>query len=144
MQPLRFFEDVAAGQALPPLDFEVSLASLVMYAGATWDFHRYHYDPAYAAAQGLGAPIMDGQMVGALLARQLMQWGGPQAFVRRLGYRLRAMVHAGERIIVSGSVTGASREASYGLALCALDVLKADGTQIVRHASAAVELPLRP
>ena len=40
----RWFEDVTVGEALPPLEFDVTLTSLVMYAGATWDFHRYHYD----------------------------------------------------------------------------------------------------
>lgn len=139
----RWFDDVTLGEELPPLDHVVTLTSLVMYAGATWDFHRYHYDPAYVAARGFRGPFMDGQMVGALLARQLMDWGGPDAFVRRLAYRLRAMVYAGERIVLGGRVTGTMVEAGRGLALCTLAVLKDDGTEIVRDATAAVELPRR-
>lgn len=131
------------GEPLPPLDIEITMTLLVMYAGATWDFHRYHYDAAYVAEHGLRAPIMDGQMVGAFLARQLMQWGGPDAFVRRLGYRLRAMVYAGERILVSGEVSGTAIEAGRSLALCTLNVVKADGTDVVRGAAAAVELARR-
>lgn len=68
----RWIEDVTVGETLPPLEITITLTSLVMYAGATWDFHRYHYDPAFVTALGLPAPLMDGQMVGALLARQLM------------------------------------------------------------------------
>ena len=139
----RFFEDVAVGQPLPELSFDISMTSLVMYAGATWDFHRYHYDAAFVSEHGMRGPFMDGQMVGALLARQLMQWGGPDAFVRRLGYRLRAMIHAGERIVLSGRVTGTSAESGRCLALCTLDVVKPDGTDVVRDATAAVELARR-
>ena len=131
------------GEPLPPLDIEITMTSLVMYAGATWDFHRYHYDPAFVAEHGMRAPFMDGQMVGAFLARQLMQWGGPDAFVRRLGYRLRAMVYAGERILLSGEVAGTTIEAGRSLALCTLNVIKADGTDVVREAAAAVELARR-
>ena len=103
-QGIRRIEDVAVGEALPPLSFDVSLTALVMYAGATWDFHRYHYDQGYVAAAGMSAPIMDGQMAGALMARQLMAWAGPDAFVRRLSFRLRNMVFAGERITLTGRV----------------------------------------
>jgi acyl dehydratase len=139
----RWFDDVTVGEELPALDHDVTLTTLVMYAGATWDFHRYHYDPAYVAERGFRAPFMDGQMVGALLARQLMDWGGPDAFVRRLSYRLRSMVCAGERIVLRGRVTGTTVEEGRGLALCTFAVLKEDGAEVVRDATAAVELPRR-
>ena len=91
---------MAVGETLPPLEFDVTLTSPgVMYAGATWDFHRYHYDPEFVAKLGMPAPFMDGQMVGALMARQLMQWGGADAFVRKLSYRQRGTVYAGDRIV---------------------------------------------
>jgi acyl dehydratase len=128
--------DVVPGDALPKLVFDATLTALVAYGAATWDFHRVHYDTAFAAEAGFGAPIMDGQMVGALLARQLMQWGGPDAFLRRLAFRQRAPVFAGDRIIVTGSVTAISD----GLVLCGMDVSKLDGTAVVRGATGAVEL----
>ncbi len=139
----KFFEDVTIGEALPPLEFTITLTSLVMYAGATWDFHRYHYDADFVSKLGMPAPFMDGQMLGALLARQLMQWGGPDAFVRRLGYRQRAMVYAGDTIIVRGKVSGTSVEAGHPLALCTLSVTGPDERIIARGATAAVELCAR-
>ncbi len=139
----RWFEDVTVGEALPPLEIDVTLTSLVMYAAATWDFHRYHYDAAFVARLGMPAPFMDGQMVGALLARQLMQWGGVDAFVRKLSYRLRDTVYAGERIVLRGTVSDKNVEQGRALALCTLSVTKSDGTQIVRNATAAVELRRR-
>ncbi len=136
----RRFEDVTVGETLPPLEFDVTLTSLVMYAGATWDFHRYHYDADFVAKLGMLAPFMDGQMAGALLARQLMQWGGADAFVRKLSYRLRGTVYAGDSIVLHGTVSGKCVEEGRTLALCTLSMTKSDGTQIVRNATAAVEL----
>ena len=115
-----------------------------MYAGATWDFHRYHYDPEFVAKLGMPAPFMDGQMVGALMARQLMQWGGADAFVRKLNYRQRGTVYVGDRILLCGTVSDKSVDDGRALASCALTVTKTDGTEIVRDANAAVELGRRP
>ena len=139
----RVFEDVAVGETLPPLQFDVTLTSLVMYAAATWDFHRYHYDADFVAKLGMPAPFMDGQMVGALLARQLMQWGGVDAFVRKLSYRLRGTVYAGDGIVLRGTVSDKCVEQGRALAICTLSATKSDGTQIVRNATAAVELRRR-
>ena len=136
----RWYDDVRVGDRLPVIEMDVNMRALVMYAGATWDFHRYHYDSAYVAERGIQAPFMDGQMAGALLARQLMTWGGRDAFVRRLSYRLRNMVFVGERIVLSGEVVGKEEEAGVGLALCRLDIAKTDGSVVVEDASAAVEL----
>jgi acyl dehydratase len=136
----RRFGDVTVGEVLPLLEFDATLTSLVMYAGATWDFHRYHYDAAFVAKLGMPAPFMDGQMVGALMARQLMQWGGADAFVRKLSYRLRGTVYAGDRIVFRGVVSGKSVETGLALVTCSLLVSKADGTEIVRDASATVDL----
>jgi acyl dehydratase len=139
----RRYDDVAIGDALPAMDFNVTLTSLVMYAGATWDFHRYHYDAAFVAKLGMPAPFMDGQMVGALMTRQLMQWGGGDAFVRKLSYRQRGTVYAGDSIVFRGAVSGKTNESGRALVTCRLSVNTADGTEIVRDASATVELGCR-
>lgn len=141
---IKYFEDVKVGDALPPLEMAITLTTLIMYAGATWDFHRYHYDAAFVAQGGMPAPFMDGQMIGALLARQLMLWGGPDAFVRKLSYRQRAIVYVDDNILVTGKVTGTAIESGRALVQCLLSVMKPDGTAIVRDATGAVELSRRP
>lgn len=139
----RRFEDVRPGEALPDFAIALTPAALVTYAAATWDFHRMHYDAGYAAQAGLAAPVMDGQMAGALMARQLMRLGGPDAFLRRLSYRLRDMVLMGERIAIRGEVTACTIEDGRGLASCRLDIVKPDGREVVRDALAVLELPRR-
>lgn len=138
----RRVADIRVGEALPPLDIEISLTALVVYAAATWDFHRYHYDPALSAQAGSPAPFMDGQMAGALMASHVMSWAGPDAFVRKLSFRLRNMVCAGERIVLAATVTKVAPGLGVGFVELVLSVAKADGTEVVREASATVELPV--
>ncbi|MBF6331158.1 hypothetical protein IU452_21890 [Nocardia transvalensis] len=77
---------------------------MVAYAGATWDWHRLHYDTAYLAARGLPAPVIDGQLFGALLAEQLQDWLGPRARIRSLHFRFRTPAFAEETVCCTGEV----------------------------------------
>lgn len=137
----RRIDDIRIGGELPPIEMEITLTSLVMYAAATWDFHRYHYDQRFVADAGMAAPFMDGQMAGALMARQLMSWAGPDAFVRRLSFRLRNMVFAGERIVLGATVGGITRAQGVASVDLRQSIVKADGTEVVRDAAATVEMP---
>jgi len=128
------------GEPFPSEEIELALTSLVIYAAATWDFHRYHYDAAFVKQLGLPAPFVDGQMIGALLASRLMRWGGPNAFVRKLGYRQRATVYVDETIVLGGAVTANTVENGRRIAVLNLTVTKADGTPVVRDGAATVDL----
>ncbi|WP_067822994.1 MaoC/PaaZ C-terminal domain-containing protein [Actinomadura kijaniata] len=96
---------IAPGTAVPPLERRIDLPDMIAYAGATWDWHRLHYDPAYLAARDLPGPVVDGQVFGALLAEQLQDWLGPRARVRTLRFRFASMVFAGETVRCTGEVT---------------------------------------
>lgn len=139
MTASRCFDAIAVGERLPVLRIDATLTSLVMYAAATWDFHRYHYDTRYVNERGFPAPFVDGQMLGALIARQLMQWGGRDAFLRRLSYRLSAMVFAGEQIVLSGEVVRTQIDSGRGLAVCQVDIVKPDGTKVVSAAEGTLD-----
>lgn len=94
----------AAGTAVPALERRMAPATLVAYGGATWDWHLLHYDRDFAADSGMGAPIVDGQMFGALFAQQLQDWLGDDAFLVRLAFRFRRPVPAGALIRCEGEV----------------------------------------
>lgn len=136
----RSFDGIAAGEDLAPQDFHVTLEALVRYAAATWDFHHVHYDAAAAKAAGMAAPIMDGQMAGALLARLAMAWGGRGAFLRRLAYRQTRPVLAGERLVIHGKVSGKTRRDGHALVALELGIRTADGADVVRAAIAELAL----
>jgi acyl dehydratase len=95
----------AAGAVIPPLERRMTLTSMVAYAGATWDWHRLHYDPEFVAANKLPAPVVDGQVFGALLVELLQDWLGPRCFVQTLDFTFRNLVFAGETVRCSGTVT---------------------------------------
>jgi acyl dehydratase len=98
---------VKPGEAVPVLERTIELDDMVAYAGATWDWHRLHYDTEFARARGLKAPVVDGQMLGALMAEHALDRLGPGAFITKIGFRLRSMVVAGETVRVEGEVSEA-------------------------------------
>src|ERR1700740_2781248 len=101
---------LAVGASIPPLERALTQVRLVAYSAATWDWHRLHYEAQYAAERNIAGPIVDGQMFGALLAEALLDWLGPRAFIRRMNFRLRAMVFAGETVRCEGEVTSIAPE----------------------------------
>lgn len=108
--------DVTAGTAVPPLLRTIELADMIAYAGATWDWHRLHYDAAYLTQHKLDRPVVDGQLFGALLAETVQDWLGPAAFLRSLEFRFASLVFAGETVRCEGEVTEAT-EATITIAL---------------------------
>lgn len=96
---------ISVGAEVPPLVRTIALPDMVAYAGATWDWHRLHYDAKWVAARGLAAPVVDGQVFGALLAEQVQDWLGPGARLRSLHVRFQELVLAGETVRCTGRVT---------------------------------------
>jgi len=94
------------GERMPQLIREVTLTDMVAYAGATWDWHRLHYEPEFAHERSLPAPVVDGQLFGALFVKALQDWLGPVCFVEELAFTYRNLMFAGERIRIEGTVTG--------------------------------------
>lgn len=99
----------APGDELPVLVRTITLTDMVAYAGATWDWHRLHYDPVYLAERGLAAPVVDGQVFGALLVEQAQDALGEGAFVRRLRFRLKDLVYAGETVRCGSQVSAVEK-----------------------------------
>ena len=93
-------------QLLPELVREITLPRMVAYAGAAWDWHRLHYDQAYATERGLPAPVVDGQMLGALLAEQVQDHYGPDTLITEMQFRFAAMVFAGDTVTIRAEETG--------------------------------------
>jgi acyl dehydratase len=93
------------GDALPVLEKTFTPVDLFAYGAATWDWHRMHYDAELAKSKGFSAPVIDGQMYGALFARVAMRWAGPRAFVTKMSLRMKSMAFAGDTLRAEGAVT---------------------------------------
>jgi acyl dehydratase len=118
------------------LERTIELPDMIAYAGATWDWHRLHYDAAYLKEANLDRPVVDGQVFGAYLAVALREWFGPDAVITALSFRFRSLVFAGETIRCLGAVT---REAN-GQVELDLRVETTTGRIAVAPASATVHL----
>lgn len=119
--------------AIEPLERTLDLPRMVAYAGATWDWHRLHYDSEFIARMKVPAPVVDGQMLGALLAEMLLEHFGARAFIRRLSITYKAMVFAGETVRCEGTVTAhEGDEVLADLVVHAGDKIAATGHAAVR------------
>jgi acyl dehydratase len=122
---------VKVGDQVPALTKHCTLTSMIAYAGATWDWHRLHYDHEYLASKGLKAPVVDGQVFGAYVVQAIQDWLGESAFISELDFRFAGLVFAEEYVQVSGEVTEVSGP---GLSLSLkIDVVDANGA-VVRPA----------
>ena len=104
-------ERPGVGDTAPVLEKTAAPADLVAYAGATWDWHRIHYDAEFVAAKRLPAPIVDGQVYGAWFVQLLQDWLGPLCFVRSLEFSFRNLMFAGETLRCEGTVTAVEEDA---------------------------------
>ena len=116
---------VIIGDQVPALTKHCTLTSMIAYAGATWDWHRLHYDHEYLESKGLAAPVVDGQVFGAYVVQAIQDWLGESAFISELDFRYAGLVFAEEYVQVSGEVTAvSSTEVSL---LLKIDVVEASG-----------------
>ena len=120
---------------LPSVERTITLTDMIRYAGATWDWHQLHYDPDYLASVGLDRPVVDGQMLGAMMAAQLEERGR----LRSLRYRFRSMVFAGETVRVESVPSAAS--ASSPDALRSFDQTVRVGDRVCVTGGGTVEVP---
>jgi acyl dehydratase len=104
IQPTKTLRDVSPGEKLAPLERTFTLVDLVLYGAATWDWNRMHYDIEHTHRLKLRAPVIDGQEFGAFFARAALEWAGPRALVKRLGFRMKAMAFAGDTLRAEGEV----------------------------------------
>ena len=121
------------------LERTIELADMVAYAGATWDWHRLHYDSAWLAERGLERPVVDGQLFGALLAEMVLDWAGPGAELTALSFRFKGFVFAGEAVHCTGRVV--SVEDGVTSLECRVDVVGVDARVAVAPAAATVRHP---
>ncbi len=127
------------GDAPPPLERHFSAVDLVMYGAATWDWHRLHYDAGFAREMKLPGPVIDGQMYGALFAKQAIDWLGPRAFVAKLDFRMRAMAFAGDTLVAEGEVVETRAEDDGVVVILSQRLRNGDAT--TAEATTEVRLP---
>ena len=93
------------GAVVPVLTRTIEQPDMIAYAGATWDWHKLHYDHEYLESKRLDRAVVDGQVFGALIAESIQDWLGARVQISKLHFRFKNLVFAGETIKVRGAVT---------------------------------------
>ena len=82
----------------------VTTTQLVMYAGASGDFNRIHYDLPFAREAGLDGVIAHGMLTMGFAAQLLAQMAGPEGFVKRVEARFQSPVKPGDVVRIEAEV----------------------------------------
>ena len=135
-----WFEDVEVGDEIPVLVKKITTVSMVMYAAATWDFHRYHHDREYAKGKGMKEQFLDGQQMGGYLAQLLIDWAGVEATLKRLYFRYGDFVFPGDTLTCKGRV---SEKIGNGVVECELWIENQHGTRVLKNGKAVLGLAIR-
>ncbi|MFC1929870.1 MaoC/PaaZ C-terminal domain-containing protein [Chloroflexota bacterium] len=100
-----FFEDIVEGMELPSQEENnMSMTTIVKFAGASGDFSPIHHDMEVARNQGLDKPIVMGPLKMALLDRFIGDWLEPGGVLRKLSVRFRGLDYAGDSLVIEGRV----------------------------------------
>lgn len=91
MRKQLFWEDVEVGSEIPPLAKVATTQMLVQYAGAAGDFNPLHFEDTFAAGQGVGKPIVHGQLRRAWLGQLLISWIGDEGTLRKFSCQFRGV-----------------------------------------------------
>lgn len=91
MEKQLYWEDVEVDSEITPLSKIASTRMLVKFAGASGDFNPLHYEDAFAASQGVGKPIVHGQLKRAWLAQLITDWIGEQGTLKKFSCQFRGM-----------------------------------------------------
>jgi acyl dehydratase len=126
--PRLLFDDVAVGDELPPLDYEVSATTVVLGALATRDWRPMHHDKDFAVHRnGTQDIFLNTPNQAAWFERYLTDWTGPHGRLARVTFRMKGSVFPGDTMALRGVVESVEvDDAGCGFATVAVS-LSVDG-----------------
>lgn len=135
------FDQVKAGDVLPPLVVKISPTLIIAGALASQDFQDVHHD--YPIMQRRGHPhiFMNAMTTSGLLGRFVTDWTGPEALVREYEMQLLRPNYPGDTMRLTGTVRSAV--ATDGRGLVTVDLLGTNSLGRHTQGSVCVELPMQ-
>jgi acyl dehydratase len=100
-----------------------------------------HYDAEAARARGFQGPVVDGQMFGALIARQIRAWAGNRARFLTLEFRNRGFVVAPSTVAVVSYVSAREAVGANERIEILSEVRDETGRRVVEEGRTTIELP---
>lgn len=99
------FADVRLGQELPSFEVSVTVTSVMATALATRDYQPVHHDLGKVKSLGNETVFTNTHTTAAYLEKLVMQWAGPNAFLKSLKLRLGVPNYAGDKMLLKGKVS---------------------------------------
>ncbi|MGW1722689.1 MaoC family dehydratase [Streptomyces sp. NPDC002306] len=127
---------MTAGEALPPLEIEITRTLIVAGALASRDYQDVHHDPELARGKGSPDIFMNILTTNGLVGRYITDHFGPTAVLRKVAIRLGAPNYPGDTMVLTGTV------AEVDGATVTVRVVGANG--IGRHVTGTVMLTVPP
>ena len=105
VQPRLLFDDVAVGDELPALRYEVTATTVVLGALATRDWRPMHHDKDFAVERnGTQDIFLNTPNQAAWFERYLTDWTGPHGRLARVTFRMKGSVFPGDTMSLQGLV----------------------------------------
>jgi acyl dehydratase len=102
------FDDVAIGDELPVLVYEVSATTVVLGALATRDWRPMHHDKDFAVYRnGTRDIFLNTPNQAAWFERYLTDWTGPHGRLAWVRFRMKGSVFPGDTMTLAGVVESA-------------------------------------
>lgn len=138
------FEDVGIGDDLPALEKgPLTIVHLVRWAAAIENWHRIHYDRAFATGHdALPDVLVHGTLKQQFILQLLKDWAGREGWAWKTRYQFRAMDTVGSVLQVWARVARKFPGEGYGLVELELGI-RGDGARVSARGSALVALPFR-
>lgn len=134
-------DDVAAGDVLPPLRYDVTATTVVLGALASRDWRPMHHDHDFAVNRnGTRDIFLNTPNQAAWFERYLTDWSGPKGRLGRMKFRMKGSVFPGDVMMFNGTVTAVNVDSS-GCGWVEIDVaLTVDG-EIKTECSTRIAVP---
>jgi len=138
-----YFEDVAEGQEIPPLEKQVHMINLLMYLGTVWLTDRIHFDHLYATEhRGLPGAVAPGNMGVDYYTHFLSSWAGEKGELHKLSIQYRSFMVAGDTLSCGGRIISKYMKEGKGYVELELWINNEKGINCAPGKS-VVELPVR-
>jgi MaoC like domain len=142
VKPYLLHGQVAVGDAVPELDYDVSATTVVLGALATRDWRPMHHDKDFAVERnGTQDIFLNTPNQAAWFERYLTDWTGPHGRLGRVTFRMKGSVFPGDRMIFTGVVESTEVDAA-GCGFVTVAVTLAVGGDTKTTCAARIALPL--
>ena len=139
--PLLLLDDVAAGDALPELRYEVSATTVVLGALATRDWRPMHHDKDFAVNRnGTQDIFLNTPNQAAWFERYLTDWTGPHGRLGRVTFRMKGSVFPGDTMLLQGVVVSTEVD-EVGCGFVSVDVTLSVEGDVKTTCAARIALP---